>query len=264
MRGPAWRAGALLALPALMLAAPAQAQLFPDNEARKAIVDLRTKVDEDNQKLRAQIAELGKTQADLVEQLQSLRKSLLGLNTEIEQLRADNARLRGVDEQRAREVAELQRKLADLSQGLDERLRRFEPQPVTLDGREFTPEPAERRAYDEAMAALRGGDFAGASAGFKALLQRYPASGYADSARFWLGNALYAKKDYAEAVAVLREFVAKAPTHPKAPEAMLAVANCQIEMKDTKGARATLTDLQKVYPKSEAATAAKERLAALK
>ena len=45
---------------------------------------------------------------------------------------------------------------------------------------------------------------------------------------------------------------------------MLAIANCQIELKDLKSARKTLDDLQKAYPKSEAAQAGKQRLAALK
>ena len=48
------------------------------------------------------------------------------------------------------------------------------------------------------------------------------------------------------------------------PEAVLSVANCQLELKDSKGARKTLTDLVKAYPQSEAAVAAKERLATLK
>ena len=45
---------------------------------------------------------------------------------------------------------------------------------------------------------------------------------------------------------------------------MLAIANCQAEMKDSTAARKTLDDLIKRYPKSEAAQAGKERLAALK
>jgi TolA-binding protein len=45
---------------------------------------------------------------------------------------------------------------------------------------------------------------------------------------------------------------------------MLAIANSQAEMKDKVGARKTLDDLIKAYPKSEAAVAGKERLAALK
>ena len=39
---------------------------------------------------------------------------------------------------------------------------------------------------------------------------------------------------------------------------------CQIELRDIKGAKATLADLMKTYPKSEAAVAGRERLASLK
>ena len=97
-----------------------------------------------------------------------------------------------------------------------------------------------------------------------AFIRRYPASGYLDSARFWLGNALYGKRDYKEAIAVFRAMIASSPDHPRAAEALLAVANCQVEMKDVRGARRTLDDLLKSYPKSEAAAAGRERLGSLK
>ena len=50
----------------------------------------------------------------------------------------------------------------------------------------------------------------------------------------------------------------------RAPDSALSIANCQIELKDTKAARKTLEDLVKDYPESDAATAAKERLSKLK
>jgi TolA-binding protein len=46
--------------------------------------------------------------------------------------------------------------------------------------------------------------------------------------------------------------------------ALLAVANCHFELKDTRSARKTLDELFKAYPNSEAAVAGKERLASLK
>ena len=55
-----------------------------------------------------------------------------------------------------------------------------------------------------------------------------------------------------------------APDHPRAPEAVLSIANCQIELKDNASARKTLDDLVKAYPQSEAASAARERLARLR
>ena len=45
---------------------------------------------------------------------------------------------------------------------------------------------------------------------------------------------------------------------------MLSIANCQIELKDNASARRTLGDLVKAYPQSEAASAARERLARLR
>ena len=135
---------------------------------------------------------------------------------------------------------------------------------MTLDGREFVVERGEKAAYDEAMATLRSGDFEKAVSQFSAFQRRYPASGYANSARFWLGNALYGKRDYKEAITAFRAFVNAAPDHPQAPEALLALANSQAEMKDAKGARRTIEELMKTYPQSEAAQAGKQRLASIK
>jgi TolA-binding protein len=79
-----------------------------------------------------------------------------------------------------------------------------------------------------------------------------------------LGNALYGKRDYKEAITAFRAFVAGAAEHPRAPEALLALANSQAEMKDPRGARRTIEELMKTYPDSEAAQAGKERLASIK
>jgi TolA-binding protein len=81
---------------------------------------------------------------------------------------------------------------------------------------------------------------------------------------FWLGNAQYGKRDYSAAVASFRSFVSGQPADPRAPEALLAVANCHFELKETRSARKALDELFKAYPNSEAAVAGKERLAALK
>lgn len=244
----------------LLLAAAAQAQLFPDNEARKAILELRG-TDEAQAK---RLAEMAAADKELLEQVQQLRRSLLDLNNQLEALRTDLARQRGSNEQLARDVAELQRRQKDIVQGVDDRIRKLEPQKVAVDGKEFLADADEKRLYEEAFAFIRSGDFAGAVTAFGAFSRRYPASGYLDSVRFWAGNAHYGKREYKEAIASFRAFIAAAPEHSRVPEAMLAVANCQAEMKDSKGARATLADLLKRFPQSEAAQAGKERLAVLK
>ncbi len=244
-----------------VLALPAHAGIFDDDEARRAILDLRQKLEASNEANRAKQAELN---AQMADQLSQLKRSLLDLNNQLEGMRAEMARMRGQDEQLARDVAELQRKTKDVQTGIDERIRKLEPISVTLDEKQFLADPEEKRQYDEAFGLLRQGDFPAASAGLAGFLKRYPLSGYGDSATFWLGNAQYGQRQYKEAIGSFRSLLASNPSHPKAPEAMLAIANCQIELKDPKGARKTIGELVQAYPKSEAAQAGRERLASLK
>lgn len=248
---------AAVAMALCVLAFPARAGLFDDDEARKAILDLRT---------RLQAAE----QARETDQA-ALRRSLLDLNNQIEALKSEVARLRGSGEQSAqsmkelaRDVAEVQRKQKDMSASMDDRLRRFEPQKITVDGQEVVVDPAEKKSFDDALTILRRGEFPNAVAALTAFQKRYPSSAYSGQAQYWLGNALYGKGDVKESANVFRGFISGSPDHPRAPEAMLALANCQIELKDAKGARKTLDDLIKGHPQSEAAQAARDRLARLK
>lgn len=248
---------ALLALSAALAGPSAHAAIFGDDEARQAILELRKRVDDANEAQRLRQVELG-------EQIGQLRRSLLELNSQIEQLRAEMARMRGQDEQLAREVSELQRKQRDVEQGVDERIRRIEPQKVSVDGKEFLADPDEKRLFDTAMESVRKADFAAAAQGFGGFLRRYPTSGYGPTAQFWLGNAHYGKRDYKEAIAAFRSLIATAPENARVPEALLSIANCQAELKDNKAARKTLDELIKAYPASEAAQAARERMLSLK
>lgn len=249
----------------------AHAGLFDDEEARKAILELRTRVEQNRQAAEAQDIELKRSISKALEDktlednvnAAALRRSLLDLQNQIESFRSELARLRGQDEQLARDVAEMRRRQQDLAQGVEERVRRFEPTKVQLDGREFMADPAERRDYDSAFALFRKPDYAAAASALADFVKRYPQSGYLPTALFWLGNAEYANKDYRDAVLHFRSMMTAAPDHPKAPEAALAMANSQIELKDTRSARKTLEDLMKAHPQSEAAVAAKERLARL-
>ena len=250
-----------LCLGAALLAPAAHAGIFDDDEARRAILALRQKLEQSNEQQRARQAE---QMAALTEQVGQLKRGMLDLNNQLEQMRADNARLRGQNEELVRAVSEMQRRQKDLQSGVDDRMRRFEPQKVVLDGKEFSADAEEKRSYDEAMELLRKSDFAGTASALNAFRKRFPASGYNDSVLFWLGNAQYGNRQYKEAITSFRALVSAAPDHPKAPEAMLAIANCQAELRDTKSARQTINELIKAYPSSEAAQAGKERLATLK
>lgn len=241
----------------LLAASVAQAGLFEDDEARKAILDLRQKVEVVQQ-------ELGQNRKLASEENATLGKSLLDLQRQIELLKTELSTLRGSHETLLRQLADLQRSQKDQVQIVTDRLAQFEPVKVQVDGLEFLAEPVEKRDFEGALATFRKGDFVTAQNLFVSFLGRYPTSKYAPSALFWLGNGQYASRDYKEAIINFRALIARYPEHLRTPEAVLSVANCQLELKDAKGARKTLTDLVKAYPQSEAAIAAKERLSTLK
>jgi tol-pal system protein YbgF len=267
----------------------AQAGLFEDDEARRAILDLRQKVDQlqkQSAQMQQQSAQMQQQSAQMQQQsaeqllaaktenavsieqvnaqLAQLRRSLLELSNMIEGLRSELANSRGKSEQLARDLADAQRFQKDIVQGTEDRFKRLEPSKVSVDGLEFMALPAEIREYDSALATMRKGDFAQALPAFNEFVRRYPSSGYQPSALFWLGNLHYSQRNYKEALNQYRALVSASPAHLRAPEAMLSIANCQLELKDPKASRKTLEELVKAYAESEAASLAKGRLAKMK
>ncbi len=249
-----------LAVCALVLATawPWHAQaFFGDDEARKAIIDLRQRFEAHRQAAEAELRQSNEARSQA-------NRSMLELAAQIEELRGEIARLRGQNEQLARELSELQRQQADVRQGLESRLRQVEPLQVSHDGLTFTALPAEQAEFEEALAVLRRADFAGAAAAFQAFLTRYPSSGYLPSALYWLGNAHYAAKAYKPALDSHSRLAEQFPQHLRTPEAMLAMANSHTELKDARAARRMLEELVRRHPQSEAAVVARERLSRMR
>lgn len=243
-----------LALSAVVLPSQAWA-LFDDDEARKAIIDLRQKYEAGKAATDAAILRLTDEVRD--------RRSIVELSNQVDLLRSEIQQLRSQNDQLTRQVGELQRAQKDVQVGMEERLRQVEPLKVSVDGSEFSVAPAERREYDAAMELMRRSDFAGAASAYEALLRRYPDSGYTPSVLYWLGNAQYANRAYRESMGSHRRLVNAHRDHPRTPEALLAIANSLVELKDTRAARKTLEDLVKGYPQTEAAAVGRDRLARL-
>lgn len=235
--------------------------LFGDDEARKAIIELRQRVEVNRQAAEAADTRTAEGARDAVD---AARRSLLELSNQIEQLRAEVALLRGQSEQLVRDVSELQRQQRDAQTHADAQLRKVDLVQVSLDGQTFSAEPAEKQEFEAALESLRRSEFQAASHGFAGLLRRYPGSGYAAAALYWQGNSDYARRDYKSAMEAHRRLTLDFPIHPRVPEALLGVSDSQIELKDRPGARRTLEELIEKHPQSEAAVAARERLKRLR
>jgi tol-pal system protein YbgF len=93
---------------------------------------------------------------------------------------------------------------------------------------------------------------------------KYPQSPYQPTARYWLGNALYAQRDYKGSTAIWQDLVKSYPTHPRAPEALLAIANNQIEQGQKAAAKQTLQQIISQYAGTEVAQTAQSKMSQVK
>lgn len=237
---------------AALLPMQASAGLLDDDEARRAILELRTKVDNLARDFNARL----ETKSDKTAALEGLNRH--------EQTLQEIARLRGQIEVLANELANIQKNQKDLYTDIDARIKKLEPRQVTIDGQEAAVAPTEQQDYEAALALLQGGDYKGAAAALSEFVRRHPDSAYAANAQYSLGTAYYALRDYKKAIAAQQVVAATYKDSAKAPDAMLNIASNYIELKDTKNAKKSLQALVSKYPGSPAAQTAKSRLAALK
>ncbi len=249
---------------ALFIGLPMQAHaLFEDTDARREILKMRKQIEELTTKLDASVttklAPLNTRVDDKAD-----KKSIVDMIGEIEKLRSDVAALRGQVEVLSNEINNSQRRQKDFYNDLDQRLRKVEPQKLTVDGKDVEVDKSEQKAFDTGLAEFRSGNFTASQQSFTSFLQRYPDSGYLPQAYFWLGSTHFAKQECDKAIPAYQTVAARFPTSQKAPEALLNIASCQLDLKDKAAARETLDQLLKKYPSSSAASMGKERLTELK
>jgi len=277
-RPVAWAAFALA-----FLAFPARAALFDDDEARRRIADTQVRL--------TQVQKVLEDRITAIEQ-QMKNQGLVDLFTQVEQLKAEFARLRGQIEVLMYEQEQSQKRQRDLYVDLDSRLRRLEggtggaapaaaglPPAASAGNPASAPPPSvasvappatgavtqdassEQRAYDAALDQFKAGNYPAAIAGFNTVVKANPKGLLAPSAYYWIGNAQFAQRDYRGAIATQRQLVTAFPANPKVPDALLNIATSQFELGDAAASRRTLEDLIAKHPQSDAAIKAKQRLA---
>lgn len=121
----------------------------------------------------------------------------------------------------------------------------------------------ERSVYDEAFKTLLK-DPKAAIPAFRGFLKDYPDSPLAASAQYWVGEALYAEKDFQAAADELLIVLKDYKDSDKAPDAALKLGYSFYELKEWDKARKTLEDVVKFFPDSDAAKLAAERLDKMK
>ena len=210
--------------------------LFADDDARKAISDIR----------------------------KSFATAQMDLQNQIEKLKTDNAELRGKIENLEKQGDDINTSQKTYYQDLDTRIGNFEPRTETIEGISGTVQPGEKKVYDDALKAFQAGSLKKADEGFSAFANRFPKSPYVPLALFWSGNSKYANKDYTGAIAQLQNLIKRYPTHPRIPAAMLTLGNAQLESGNKAAAKKTFGGIISKYPDTEAAKDAQQLIAATK
>lgn len=123
-----------------------------------------------------------------------------------------------------------------------------------------TPVVGEEQTYQQAFEQLQQGRYPQAQAEFEALLERYPAGFYADSARYWLGEVCYVQKDYSRALTEFERVLADYPESPKIPGALLKIGYIYDAQREPAKARETLQRLVDEYGSTTEARLAKNRI----
>ena len=111
-------------------------------------------------------------------------------------------------------------------------------------------------AYDE----LRSGHTAQSIEQFKAYLNQYPTSEYANNAQYWLGEAYRVNQDNASARKAFNDVLEKYPNSSKVPDAILKLGYIEVDQKNSVKATEYLNRVISDYPKSPAAILASKKL----
>ena len=123
---------------ALCCTTAVHAGLFEDDEARRAILDARKKIETQSEVIKKNSEDIQQFQKNLIEQ-QNLFESL---RNEIQRVRGEKEEL---TQELRKQQAAVQAAVQALTQSLDERITKLEPVKVKLDNVEFLAEPAEVR-----------------------------------------------------------------------------------------------------------------------
>jgi len=218
-----------------------------------------------------------------VERLETMQsKSLMEIQTRLDQLQAEVRTLRGDIELQGHNLEQLQQRQRDLYVDIDGRLRQLEvggaPAAGSPPASEARPPAAvppaaaptlavpaadsaqAQAAYEEALNILREGRYPQAAEAYRRFLSEYPDSSYAGNAQYWLAETYYVTRQFGTALEQFQEVVNKYPDSSKIGDAHLKMGYIHYELGEWQAARRELEAVVKDNPGSTAARLAEERL----
>ena len=126
------------------------------------------------------------------------------------------------------------------------------------------PVETERMSFDAALREFGERRYSGAISDLRQFLQMYSDSSLASEAQYWLGESYYAVQDYDAARESFINLGLRYPNSERLPEALLKLGYIYEMQGDISRSRDVFQKLLQVYPDTQAAGLAKQRLQLLR
>ena len=123
-----------------------------------------------------------------------------------------------------------------------------------------TPAPAPRELYSQAYADFARGNYDLAIQGFSEYIRNYPGTDFTDNAQYWIGECLYGKKLYAEAIEAWNVLFRDYPSSDKLPDARVKKGMALEKLGRRSQALIEYRYVVDRFPNTQAARIARERL----
>jgi tol-pal system protein YbgF len=122
------------------------------------------------------------------------------------------------------------------------------------------PVPAPRELYSQAYADYARGNYDLAVQGFSEYIRNYPGTDFTDNAQYWIGECLYGKKMYTEAIEAWNTLFRDHPASDKQPDGRVKKGMALERLGRKSQALVEYRYVVDRYPNSQAARLARERL----
>jgi tol-pal system protein YbgF len=123
---------------------------------------------------------------------------------------------------------------------------RAQPSPAP----QTSPGETEVHLYERGLRAYQAGDYEGALEFLRHFLNQHAQSPLAGNVQYWIGESLFAQRQYQAAIAAFDHVVQKYPNDTKVPAAMLNQGLAFAKLQDVPRARFFLQQVQEKYADS--------------
>lgn len=218
----------------------------------------------------------------LAEQLESIERKLdarnraqISIQRQLDDLQTEVNELRGVTELHTHQLSQVLERQRELYQELDRRVTEaLKPQVpanlaapsvvATTTEQSYSSDLTENEAYDRAVnLILKDKRYDQAIAEFAAFNKKYPNSGYAANAHYWLGQLLFNKNEWQKALVEFELVTKEYKESTKRSDALLKLAMIAQKQDNQPRAIALYKQVISEYPDSSPAQLAQTRLDAI-